>query len=293
MNILSYSKIIRPIISVLLGIISLFLSSAGRPTLPHGEQVNMSKFELTWADEFDGDSLDLSKWNGSGYADGATVLRRGGYWNNKLATVENGSLHIATKYYPDGIDGNGKSGWYTCGISTSNSFRQKYGYFECRCILPKGTGQWAAFWMGCEGVADTQSNGAKGAEIDIFESPYYYLGGTDKNSVSSKLHINGYGPEMKSEDVSFARVLGNDPYEEYNTYGLEWNEDSYIFYINGIETGRSDFGVSKAPEWLILSVEVGGNNAQPADNWAGAAIDKNTDELTDFIIDYVRVYQYK
>lgn len=292
MNILAYSKIIRPIISLLLGIISLFLSSAGRPTLPHGEQVDMSKFELTWADEFDGDSLDSSKWNGSGYADGATVLRRGGYWNTKLATVENGSLHIATKYFPDGIDDNGKPGWYTCGISTSNSFRQKYGYFECRCILPKGTGQWAAFWMGCEGVADTQSNGAKGAEIDIFESPYYYLGGTDKNSVSSKLHINGYGPELKSEDVSFARVLGNDPYEEYNTYGLEWNEDGYIFYINGIETGRSDFGVSKAPEWLILSVEVGGNNAQPTDNWAGAAVDKNT-VLTDFIVDYVRVYQYK
>ena len=292
MNILAYSKIIRPIISLLLGIISLFLSSAGRPTLPHGEQVDMSKFELTWADEFDGDSLDSSKWNGSGYADGATVLRRGGYWNTKLATVENGSLHIATKYFPDGIDDNGKPGWYTCGISTSNSFRQKYGYFECRCILPKGTGQWAAFWMGCEGVADTQSNGAKGAEIDIFESPYYYLGGTDKNSVSSKLHINGYGPELKSEDVSFARVLGNDPYEEYNTYGLEWNEDGYIFYINEIETGRSDFGVSKAPEWLILSVEVGGNNAQPTDNWAGAAVDKNT-VLTDFIVDYVRVYQYK
>ncbi len=292
MNILAYSKIIRPIISLLLGIISLFLSSAGRPTLPHGEQVDMSKFELTWADEFNGDSLDSSKWNGYGYADGATVLRRGGYWNTKLATVENGSLHIATKYFPDGIDGNGKPGWYTCGISTSNNFRQKYGYFECRCILPKGTGQWAAFWMSCEGVADTQSNGAKGAEIDIFESPYYYLGGTDKNSVSSKLHINGYGPELKSEDVSFARVLGNDPYEEYNTYGLEWNEDGYIFYINGIETGRSDFGISKAPEWLTLSVEVGGNNAQPVDNWAGAAVDKNT-VLTDFIIDYVRVYQYK
>lgn len=147
--------------------------------------------------------------------------------------------------------------------------------------------------MSCDGVADTESNGEKGAEIDIFESPYYHLGGKDKNSVSSNLHINGYGPELKSNNVSFARVLGNDPYEEYNTYGVEWNEDGYIFYINGVETGRSDFGVSKAPEWMILSVEVGGNNAQPEDNWAGAAIDTNTEALTDFIIDYVRVYQYK
>ncbi len=293
MNILAYPKFIRPIISVFLCIISLFLSLAGRPTIPHGKQVDMSKFELTWADEFDGDSLDLSKWSGHNYANGATVIRRGGYWNNKLATVESGSLHIATKYFPDGVDGNGKPGWYSCGINSKNSFSQQYGYFECRCILPKGTGQWAAFWMGCDGVADTQSNGEKGAEIDIFESAYYYLGGKDKNSVSSNLHINGYGPELKSENVSFARITGNDPYEEYNTYGVEWNEDGYIFYINGVETGRSDFGVSKAPEWMILSVEVGGNNARPENSWAGAAIDTNADVLSDFIIDYVRVYQYK
>lgn len=293
MNILLYPKFIRPLIAIILGIISLFLSNDGRPTIPHGELVDMSKFELTWADEFDGESLDLSKWNGNGYANGSTVLRRGGYWNNELATVEDGSLHIATKYFSDGINGNGKPGWYTCGISTSNGFRQQYGYFECRCILPKGTGQWAAFWLNCEGMTDTQSNGAKGAEIDIFESAYYHLDGQDKNSVTSKLHINGYGTELKSQEVSFARVVGNDPYEEYNTYGVEWNENGYIFYINGVETGRSDFGISKAPEYLILSVEVGGNNAQPETNWAGAAIDTNTDELTDFIVDYVRVYQYK
>lgn len=293
MNILTYHQFIRQIISALLGIISLYLSVAGRPTIPHGEQIDMSKFELTWADEFNDDTLDLDKWSGHGYANGGTALRRGGYWNNKLATVENGSLHIATKYFPDGIDGNEKPGWYSCGINTKNSFSQRYGYFECRCILPKGTGQWAAFWMSCEGVADTQSNGEKGAEIDIFESPYYHLDGKDKNSVSSNLHINGYGPELESEEVSFSQIIGNDPYEEYNTYGVEWNENGYIFYINGVETGRSDFGVSKAPEWMILSVEVGGNNAQPEDSWAGPAIDKNTDELTDFIIDYVRVYQYK
>ena len=145
MNILEYPRLIRPLISVFLCIASIFLSLAGRPTIPHGRELDMSKFELTWSDEFDGDKLDLTKWDGHYYSDGDTIIRRGSYWNNSLATVSDGSLHIATKYYPDGLNGNGKPGWYTSGIDTSRSYEQQYGYFECRCILPKGTGLWSAF----------------------------------------------------------------------------------------------------------------------------------------------------
>lgn len=293
MNILEYPKFIRPIVSVVLCIVSLFLSWADRPTIPHGKTINMDKFELTWEDDFDGDKLDLGKWDGHFYSDGDTIVRRGSYWNNDLATVSDGNLHIATKYYPDGLNGNGKPGWYTAGIDTSRSFEQQYGYFECRCILPKGTGMWSAFWMFCGGVGKLDHDGELGAEIDIYESPYYCLDGKDGKSVSSAIHINGYGDQHRSKSVGHARVTANDPYEEYNTYGLEWNENEYIFYINGVEAYRTDFGVSKVPEWMILSVEVDGANAEPADGWSGNAVDKNPEPPTDFIVDYVRVYQYK
>ena len=90
-----------------------------------------------------------------------------------------------------------------------------------------------------------------------------------------------------------AYLLKNDPYEEFNTYGLEWNEDGYIFYVNGIETGRSDFGgASQTPEYMLLSVEVGGSDAHPGDSWAVSALTPDS-ETTDFIVDYVRAYQYK
>ena len=45
-------------------------------------------------------------------------------------------------------------------------------------------------------------------------------------------------------------------------------------------------------EWPILSVEIGGENGVAGDSWVGASIDTNTEPLTDFIVDYVRVYQY-
>ena len=63
--------------------------------------------------------------------------------------------------------------------------------------------------------------------------------------------------------------------------------------MNGIETDRSNFGgASQVPEYMILSVEVGGADAVPGESWSGSIL--TTDDMpTDFIIDYVRAYQYK
>ncbi|MDE6471108.1 MAG: hypothetical protein K2L19_08830, partial [Eubacterium sp.] len=77
-----------------------------------------------------------------------------------------------------------------------------------------------------------------------------------------------------------------------------WTEKEYIFYINGKETWRTDFGVSQVAEFLLVSVEIAGkDNANPenTDNkftWAGD-IRNNPEKLmpADFVIDYVRVYQ--
>ena len=64
-----------------------------------------------------------------------------------------------------------------------------------------------------------------------------------------------------TDDYDSCRVgifRGNDIFNEYNTYGLEWNKDEYIFYINGVETTRSSFcdGTSQSPEELIVSLEI-------------------------------------
>ena len=255
------------------------------------EKVDMDKFELVWADEFDADSIDETKWQGCHFSKGDTMVRKGGYWNWELMSVQDGNLHISTKYYQNGFNGNSKPGWYSGAIYTKNLFEQKYGYFEVRCILPKGSGMWSAFWLNCNGMANENGSGTDGAELDVFESAYY--SDTFKNRVSSNIHYDGYGENLKSQNVTTPFIINNNPYKDFNTYGLEWNENEYIFYINGIETGRSNFGgTSQVPEYLILSVEVGGQNGVAADNWAGPALEKDA-TTTDFIVDYVRVYQYK
>ena len=251
--------------------------------------VDRTKFVMTFEDDFDGDALDRSVWTGhySPYG-GHSTVRKGGYWNSELARVEDGHLIIPLLYSEDGMDSGGP-GWYTAGLDTdgegdSEGFQQAYGYFEVRCILPPCPG-WAAFWLSNENVSRIGDKGMDGTEIDIFESLFY--GTAKSNTVSSNLHYDGYGKRTRSFGAKRFPVEG-DPYSEFNTYALEWNEKEYIFYINGEETIRSSFGgVSRNPEYMLLSVEVSGKNGM----FPYKGLDR--DREYDFIVDYVRVFQYR
>jgi beta-glucanase (GH16 family) len=261
--------------------INAFLLWAQLPALPCGQKLDLDKFELTWRDEFGGEAPDGAKW---GLHGGSGVIeRRDGYWALELARVEGGKLHIPSAYAEEGMAG-GPAGYYSLGIDTSGRFGQKFGYFEARCKLPKGQGLWSAFWMMPHAFGTTPEDGRTGAEIDVYESAYHKDGWPKMNSVSSAVHYGGYGDNLHSQGVG--RWFVPKPYDTFHTYGLEWNENEYVFYIDGRETGRSAFGgVSQNPEYLLLSVE------HEFGGWAGD-IRKN-DAMTDFVVDYVRVYQYK
>ena len=278
---------LKPIIAMLTSLITSFCILVGIPCYPAGEEVDMDKFELTFADEFDGE-LDRSVWSGHYQYGTKTVSRKGSYWNQYLAETKDGNLVIPVVYLEDGMGGEG-AGWYTAGIDTDadapNGFSQKFGYFECRCILPEGADVWSAFWLMNSGVFDVDGSGQDGTEIDIFESDGYEK--LLNRNVSSNLHFDGYGDAHQKLGAK-RFLIKNNPYEEYNTYGLEWNEDEYIFYINGVESFRTSFGgVSQNPEYLILSVEMRGDDGIPSQR------DNAPADGAEFIVDYVRVYQYK
>lgn len=288
------SGMFKGLISFLMVIFSSISLLFGLPTLPKGEELDLDKFELTWSDEFDGDSLDLTKWRDHHRSQGEATVRRGGYWHRDMAVVEDGKLNIKTAYMENGV-GGGPAAYYSAGIDTNGLFEQKYGYFEVSCRLPKGEGQWAAFWMLTDSMWEETGNGHSGAEIDIFESPYFNKIWPYNNVVSSAVHIDGYGEAHKQFPVG--KFFVDKPYDTFNTYGLEWNEDEYIFYINGVETNRGNFGgVSRTPQYLILSVEIGNAtdvwDGIPGNSWAGD-LNNNIHLPSSFEIDYVRVYQYK
>lgn len=282
-------------------------------------KIDLSGYELTFEDNFDGDTLDTKVWT---YCDDGGE-RRGGYWIDNAVSVKDSNLRIAVEYREDGELG---SGWYTGAVESTakgngaTGFSQKYGYFEARCKVPKIYGAWAAFWLMPvnDFKDDVPGSGDDGSEIDIFESMYMYMKDPDyQNSVTHAVHIDGYGDNLKSLGSKHFSMDGL--YDTYHTYGLEWNENEYIFYIDGIETWRVSQtpdkedsskvynNVSHVAEYIILSCEVSGttkdgkvypgqefnDKGELVTAWSGSLEGNDKNTSYEFLVDYVKVYEKK
>lgn len=295
-------SVFKSIIALFLSFIALFQGLGSGKAKK--KTIDLNEFTLVWSDEFNGNELDKSKWGSSWWE----TMRKGGYWHEDMVSVRDGNLVISAEYKSEPLENYYwdkwheqinfdpyKPGWYTGEINTRGKYEQCYGYFEVRCKLPAATGMWSAFWMMNEGVFNVDGSGRDGTEVDVFESFYYKDYNTGGDYVSTGIHYDGYGPEEKGDSIG-KQFIRNDPYNEFNTYGVEWNENEYIFYINGKETGRlSAGGVSQNPEHLILSCEFAGENGvQSSDRHGTGEISKTPAKNwpAEFVVDYVRCYQY-
>ncbi len=280
---------------------------------------NPDEWAVTFEDNFDGTTLDTSKWL-VGTMDKSDNIRRASYYTNDAENlfVSNGNLTIRTNYRTSDLG----TGWHTSWVETATressqagtptedykGFSQKGGYFEIRCQAPPSKGIWSAFWlMPDEGVAfsenDKQGTATDGVEIDIMESPNYQK---NSDAVCHVLHCDGYDSRLKS--VNSGNYTVPNLYSEMHTYALEWTADTYRFYIDGYLTWETKhtidnqlFGVSDVLQYLILSVEVGGHSengelfagidANGSKSWAGNPDKNDKSKNYDFIIDYVKVMQ--
>lgn len=267
-------------VAIILAIAELFgLVIFDLPTTPRGQELDLSSYALVFEDEFEGNTLNTDVWQyrGSG-------SRRGGFNAPSQVRVENGNMIMTGEYLKDGTYGEG---WYTGMVKLKERYCK--GYFEIRCIVNSGSGFWSAFWIQADApyTASVSKGGVGGCEIDIFESMSYdnFIG---KNSVTQTVHCAGVdGVQEGFQSRNLGDFYGNNIYEEYNTYGLEWTDDEYIFYVNGVETARTSFGngVSEVLEDVIVSLEIPGEEEL-------ATLDKETYK-TEYIIDYVKIYQKK
>lgn len=301
-------SVLKVFISLLMVVSPNTLALLDMGELPQGKTIDLSEdgdFKLVWEDDFNGTELDRSKWAFSWWI----TMRKGGYWHEDMVSVRDGNLVITAKYLDEPLENryydkwhdeidfiDYKPGWYTGCITTQGTYEQCYGYFEVRCILPAATGMWSAFWMMNGQVVDVDGTGRDGTEVDIFESMYYKDHWWGNDAVISGIVYDGYGADMKNASIGKVFVEG-DPYTEFHTYGLEWNKDEYIFYLDGVETGRlTAGGVSQNLEYLLLSCEFAGDNGvQHSDRHGTGELSKTPEENwpAEFIVDYVRCYQYK
>jgi beta-glucanase (GH16 family) len=221
-----------------------------------------TRWQLVWQDEFEGATLDETKWNRLG-----DWKRRDGFWVKEDAYVD-GKGHLVLRTRQDGDR-------YTCGaVNTQGKFEHAFGYLVARCRLPGQPGHWPAFWLMSPGVGKVGGEGRDGTEIDIIEVPWR------DGQCTSNLHWDGYGKEHKSAGINFS-VAG--VMEGWHDFGLLWEPGEYVFYVDGKETWRTTAGgVSQVPEYLKLTEEIG--------EWGG---DIKAARLPDYFqVDYVRVYEH-
>ncbi len=269
---------LKRIFACFMAIIELFgLTIFDLPVKPHGEELDLTGYSLVFEDEFNYDEFDSDVWEyrGSG-------ARRGGFNAPSQVTFKDGNMVLTGEYKKDGQYGEG---WYTGMVRLKEWYCK--GYFEIRCKVNRENNFWSAFWIQAKApyTASASQGGVGGAEIDIFESvntgKYF-----DKDAVSHNIHCAGVdGVQEGYQSASLGAFYGENIYDEYNTYGLKWTDDEYIFYINGVETRRSSFGngVSEVLEEVIVSLEI-------PDEAKLAELDKETYK-TEFVVDYVRIYQ--
>ncbi|MEM8935212.1 MAG: glycoside hydrolase family 16 protein [Pseudomonadota bacterium] len=278
----------------------------------------LSDWTLVWSDEFDGDALDLDKWEyevdcwGGGneerqcytarpenvsVADGVLSLTARQEWMRGSALPEHlrktpeDEAKLAVQPFSSGrIVTKGKADWL-------------YGRFEVRAKLPRGQGLWPAIWM----LPTDESYGAWAAsgEIDIVEA--VNLGAqcnkcpnNEENRIYGTLHFGGEWPEntYKGKETGLP-----EPADDFHIFAVEWREGEIVWFVDGKEYHRltsRDWRSSTSagrkrehapfdhPFYMIFNVAVGGHLAD-GKNEGGISLDGFPKSM---LVDWVRVYQH-
>ena len=238
--------------------------------------------QLIWSDEFDGTTLDYNKWDKPQYNRRSNHEGPDGWWLKQDSFLDGeGHLIIRARQIDNRNSDNDAFDYATGAIRSIDRFEHRYGKFEIRCKLPSQPGWWVAFWLFSPGVGNVDGSGEDGTEIDIFEG----FGWTDR--VQHALHWDGYGDAHQSTGEDFTMEGIRDG---FHTFSLEWYENLYIFYIDGVESWRTDAGgVSKVPAYVKITGELSTQSWAINDWWAN---DPAKAAFPDsFIVDYVRVYE--
>ena len=256
---------------------AMVISTMGITTYSMNKVVNAApttSSTLVWSDEFNGNSIDTSKW---GYEIGTGSNGWGNneqqYYTNRTdnAYVSGGALHIRAKR-----ESYGGRNYTSARLNTNGKFTFTYGYVEARLALPSNQGIWPAFWMLGANIGSVGWPSC--GEIDIMEA----INAENKTYGTCHWNANGH--------AEYGKPTSNFDITQYHTYGLQWDNQYIRFFVDGnkfyemyIANNTGDTDEFHRPFYLLLNVAVGGN-------WPGFSINDSAFPQ-EMKVDYVRVYQ--
>ena len=257
--------------------------------LPDGE------WELVWADEFDGEELDRSKWD---YR--LSMMQHPWMaWTDKGVHLDGKSNAVFTLQEEDGkiVSSQLQTGYnfmdqplqeskfgndylqWTVGKLKESMFTHDHGYYECYCRLQQMPGWWSAFWIQSPNIGSTPYPAESGVEIDVMES--FRPGKIAAHNVFT----GGYGLDSQYRKVGGKQV----DEKQWHRFGVLWDETGYTFYIDGEENGKITDFLTARPEFILISTEVRGYRREHH-SFEPEALEAYKAGDT-FLVDHIRVFE--
>jgi len=229
---------------------------------------------LAFSDEFNTNSLDTTKWGVDVSATSRGSRPERGvadwWWKSQNVSLDGSNLVLAVTKHDSNT-------MYCGSVSSDGLYEPTYGYMEARIQIADTTKDThTAFWMQSDNQGNVDGTANDGAEIDIFESPYF------ADQASCSVHIDGYGTNHVAKGGSWSAP---GIHSGYHTFGLDWSPNSMRVYYDGVlKYTYTGTWVVKTNEYLWLS-----------DGCSFADVGTFTNEpigfLTSAKFDYVRVWQ--
>tara|TARA_X000000950_G_scaffold206499_1_gene248420 strand:+ start:40 stop:888 length:849 start_codon:yes stop_codon:yes gene_type:complete len=264
-----------------------FIACSEEEVVSQNNEINDWEIEgwnIIWQDEFDQDSLDLTKWSHEtgGHGWGNNELQ---YYTDSDSNsyVENGNLVLKAEVVPQGIGSSRGLRYYSSArLRTYGKGDWKYGRIEVKAKVASGQGIWPAIWML---PTDWLFGGwPSSGEIDIMEHVGYDLG-----VVHGSVHTEAYNHKINTQRSSAKKITNVDT--EFHVYSIIWDKDMISFFIDDVQyflfendqQGNYKTWPFDQRFHLLINIAVGGD-------WPG-----NPNNSTNFprtmLIDYVRVYE--
>jgi autotransporter-associated beta strand protein len=253
----------------------LFIASSSAHAAPPG-----SGWDLVFADEFEGTSLDTLKWNYN-YSWGRTHNHQA-YMRENQVQVGDGVLNLqaiaqrdpsAPSYVDTGDFGRQYLNYTSGAVNTSGKFNFTGGYVEARMRMQDTAGTWPAFWMLKSGWPP---------EIDVMEFPRG--SGNAANQFWANYHYTNDAGAHASYGWHDTRA---DLTTGFHTFGFAWSPTAMTFYFDGAATHTitdANAIADASGMYMILNHAIGG--------WAGTPAADSAFPIN-FQTDWVRVWQQR